>query len=124
MKNKLLLFVLGAALVGGSTAALAEPGRGPGHNRPHAEQRQERQWDRNHWSKGRDQVKPHRYSRSDRHGPRWAKGRGHGQRWSHHQHHGHYAKRPARYTPYYGRGRHLPRHAPRNGVSIILHGHF
>ena len=114
MKTKLLLFILGAALIGGSSAALAEPGKANRHTRPHAEQRHERQWDRNHMSKGRDHVKHNRNVRSYRHGPRWAKG----------HRHGHYAKRPARYARHHGHGRHLPRHAPRNGWNIILHGHF
>lgn len=144
MKAKLLMFVLGAALVGGSTAALAGPGKGGGHDRPRAEQRQERYWghdDRRkdrHYAGSRHQVRGDRHNprwgKGHRHGPRWGKGHRHGRHWAKkhrhghgwakHRHYRHHAGRPGPHARYHGHGRHYRRHAPRNGVSIILHGHF
>lgn len=130
MKARLLVMILGAALAASSTAALAGPGRGERHDRPHAERGYQRHADANRFGHDRDYAKPDRRARA-RHGmPYWAQGHRHGRHWSRHRPHRNYAWRAAPRHRYYGHpryrssARHYHRHAPSNGVSIILHGHF
>ncbi len=123
MKAKLLALILGAALVGSSTAALAGPGRGGGHDRPRAEQGHQRHGVGHQFRNDRIYAPPNRYARGHRHGPHWSQGhRGHG--WSKHRPHRHYAKRVAPYPRYHSGARHSRGHEPINSLSIILHGHF
>ncbi len=124
MKTKLLVLILGAALIGSSTAALAGPGKGRGHDRPRAEQGHQRHGAGHQVRKDRIHPRHDRHARGHRHGPpRWAQGhRGHG--WSKHRPHRHYGRRAAPYPRYHSRARHYRGHEPINSLSIILHGHF
>lgn len=145
MKTKLLALILGAALVGSSTAALAERERGGRHDRPRAEHRYERDYDRAEWRRDRVHARSDRYDRGHRRDPHWARGHGHGKHWkkghrhgkhwkkSHrhgrhwakkHRRHDHYYARPAHPHRYHGKRHHRPYYEPFNSLSIILHGHF
>ncbi|UCH47977.1 MAG: hypothetical protein JSU95_18400 [Betaproteobacteria bacterium] len=144
MKTKLLVFILGAALVGSSTAALAERERGGRHDGPRAEQRHQRDWSGDHRRKDRVYARSDRYERGHRRDPYWAKGHRHGRHWGKGRHHGrhwkkghrhgrhwekrpyyrHHADRPAPYRRYHGHGGHYGRHGPRDSVTIIFRGHL
>lgn len=130
MKAKLLVLILGAAFAASSTAVLAGPGRGDGHDRPRAERGHQRHADANRFGHDRDYAKPNRHGRAQHGMPYWAQGHRHGQRWSMHRPHRNYAWRAAPHPKYHshsryrGAARHYRGHGPSNSVSIILHGHF
>ncbi len=123
MKTKLIALLLGAALAGGSTIALAGPGKGGGHDRPRAEHGQQRHWDDGHRRKDRVHARSGHHARHYRHGPGWGKGNRwhHGHRWSSQRHYRDYGGYP---RPHARHGSHHYRHVPPNRLSIILHGHF
>lgn len=119
MKSKLIVFVLGASLLTGSTAVLADRGKGGGHDRPRAEQRYENRAQDRHWDGRRDHSYGKHYARGHR-GRHW--GHRHGRHWGHRGHYRPYAMHPA---PRHGHFRHLPPPPrPHDSLSIILHGHF
>lgn len=120
MKSKLIAFLLGASLLTGSTAVLAERGRGGGHDRPRAEQGHDYRGHDRHWDGGRDRVYDRHYGHEQRHRHHWGHRRGH--HWGHRGHFRHHALPPAPYPRHQAHGRHLP--PPHHGLSIILHGHF
>jgi hypothetical protein len=130
MKTKLFALILGAALVGSSTLALAGPGHNGRHDRARAEQGHQPHWKGNQARKDRVYRGPERHTRG--HGPKWHKGHGsrwnkghrHARGWSKHRHHSHYAKRAAPHRSYKRHVRHDHRRKPVNNLSIILHGHF
>ena len=129
MKTSLLVLILSATLSIGSTAALAGPGKEAGHDRPHAERGHQPRADGNQFRRDRSYAKPNPDAHAQRGVSRFAQGHRHDQGWSKHRPHRNYAWRAAprpRYHDYRYRStvRHYPRHAPVNGVSIILHGHF
>jgi len=135
MRIRLVALLLGALLAGNHAAALAGPEKNRGHDRSHAEHSQQRQYDDKHWRKDRvDSRSRHqarhaqRSDKGSRHGRRHATGGRHGQHWSKHRHYRHFNRHRAPYARHHGHarghGKGRYHHAPHNGLSIILHGHF
>jgi len=139
MKTRLIVFVLSAAILGGSNAALARGDKRQRYEEPRVQHTQRRDWDNNQHA--RDNRDMHATGHTDRrldrrsdrgmdrrrhHGRGWSRYQPryrHG--WSHHGQHGRYAHRGRHYYPNpYG---HVPARSYRhlsNGLSITFHGHF
>jgi len=140
MKTRLIVFVLSAAILGGSNTALARGDKGQRYEEPRAQHTQRRDWDNN-----KQHARGHRDVNGTRHADRrldHRSGRGmnrrhhHSRGWSGHQpryHHGRsnrgqrgrYAHRGRHYyqNPH-GHGPARPFRHLSNGLSITLHGHF
>ena len=132
MKIRLIVFVLSAAILGGSNTVLARGDKGQRYEEPRVQHTQRRDFNNNrHRARGhRDMLGAgHADRRMDRrrnqghgwshHRPRYRHG------WSNHGQHGRYARRGQHYHPY-PRG-HVPARPYRhlnNGLSITFHGHF
>jgi hypothetical protein len=129
MKTELMLFVVGAAILGGSSAALAR-GEGSRPEQPRITHAQQHNW-------GSKQTANHRnvhgvghaasrmVNKSGHHGVwsyRHPRSRGN---WSHRHPHDKYARYGHYYHPIpHGRIPARPYRHSINGLSIIIHGHF
>ena len=116
MKTKLLVFLLGATLLGSSTAALAERGHRGGHDGPRVEQ----QADNRHGAHSRHHTRRDNHER----GHRWSRGHRYGHSGSQGRHYGHHARREVPRVYYHEHVGLLPPPPPLNRLSIILRGHF
>jgi len=129
MKTELMLFVLGAAIFGGSSAALAR-GEGSRAEQPRTTHAQQHHWAGNQTADHRD-VHDVRHSgrrmvsKSGHHGDWSHRHPRHRDDWSHRRRHDKYAHYGRHYRPVpRGRIPVRPHHYSGNGLSIIIHGHF
>jgi len=131
MKTKLIVFVLSAAILGSSSAALARGDKGKRYEEPRVQHSQQRDWGKKrHQARGHRDVHGSRHHdrRMDRHprnGRGWSRHQPryrHG--FSHRRHHGSYTRRGHGYPVHRGHAPARPYYRSDSGLSITFHGHF